>query len=215
MPIIDLGEAMKNASTDEFWATRAKSIQSYANVEQSLARLFSVLSGTTGEIAGIIFFKISSVDTRNKIMEKLFRLKFNNDYNLFRNSLFSQLRDLARDRNEIVHWNVVNHVGADPEGKTTNKVTLMAPAFSLPKPNAKKWGTSDLVDFMHKCDFYSRLCNMFNVTTGNITNVPIPEAEKKPWLDIFAQPIVYPPPEDHPLFSKPQEHGNPSQSFHL
>jgi len=215
MPMIDLGEAMRNASNDEFWAIRGKAIQAYANIEQSLARIFAMLSGTTQEVAGVIFFRISSTDSRNKILEKLFKKKFNDRFNVFRNSLFEQLRPIDIERNEIVHWNVVNQVGADKEGKTIAKVTLMPPNFWVPDTNTPIKDTAILVAFISKCDFYSKLCNMFNIMVGNVALVPIPDADKQPWLDIFSQPIVYPPPLDHPLSPKPQEHDNPSQSFQL
>jgi hypothetical protein len=120
MAIIKLEDAMKLASADEFWAIRGKAIQSYASLEQSMALLFSVVAGTDRETANIIFFKITSADSRNKIIEKLFRKKCKDDYNLFRNSLLKHLRPIDIERNEVVHCNVVNHVGADDEGETTS-----------------------------------------------------------------------------------------------
>jgi hypothetical protein len=67
MPIISLDDAQQLAARDEFWAIRGKAIQSYANLEQSLARLFSALAGTTQKIGGTIFFRISSADTRAEL----------------------------------------------------------------------------------------------------------------------------------------------------
>ena len=63
------------------------------------------------DVAQIIFVKITSADSRNKILAKLFKKKFGIDFNLFRNSLFDQLRSMDIERNEIVHWNVINAVG--------------------------------------------------------------------------------------------------------
>ena len=49
-----------------------------------------------------------------------------------------------------------------------------------------------LIEFVEKCSFYSRLCNIFYMTMD--TSVPMPEGNKKRWLEIFAQRIIYPPP---------------------
>jgi hypothetical protein len=34
------------------------------------------------------------------------------------------------------------------------------------------------------------------------TSLPMPEADKKRWLEIFAQRITYPPPPTHPLIAE-------------
>jgi hypothetical protein len=107
MPNIDLGEAQKALMNDPLWAARGKAIQAYATLEQSLASLLAFLSDTDPVVAATIFFKVSSADSRCKILEKLFRRKFQDRYNLFRNTLFDQLRPTDHERNSIVHWNAV------------------------------------------------------------------------------------------------------------
>jgi hypothetical protein len=59
---------------------------------------------------------------------------------------------------------------------------------------------SDLIEFIEKCSFYSRLCNIFYMTMD--TSLPMPEGDKKRWLEIFAQRIIYPPPPTHPLIAE-------------
>ncbi|HMC13564.1 MAG TPA: hypothetical protein VKG67_04395, partial [Gallionellaceae bacterium] len=103
-PGIALKEASKVLDQDPFWAVRAKAIENYASLEQSQCRLLAALGNIEPEVAGIIFFKISSTDSRNKIIEKLFRRKYQGQYNLFINSLVSQLKPINIKRNEIVHW---------------------------------------------------------------------------------------------------------------
>ena len=202
--IINLAEVMRKASTDDFWSARGQAVQAYATLEQSMCSIFSELAGVTREIGGVIFFRISSADARNKIVEKLFRKQFGDQFNLFRNSLIADLRPIDQERNEIVHWNVYNDVRIE-KGTALFKLKLRPPAT---------WGdeiltapikdTDDLVNFCKKCSFYSRLCNMLKlVLLSDIDMMSV--AEKQPWLDIFAQPITYPPPEAHPLFPKPQE----------
>lgn len=75
-PTIALDEVSRVLDVDPFWAVRAKAIQSYASLEQSLCGLFASLGDIAPPVAGIIFFKISSADSRNKIIEKLFRHKY-------------------------------------------------------------------------------------------------------------------------------------------
>jgi hypothetical protein len=76
--MIDLHEAMRKGSEDEFWAIRGKAVQAYASLEQSLCRIFGQLAGSTFSVAGVIFFKITSAQARNSIIEKLFQKKFGN-----------------------------------------------------------------------------------------------------------------------------------------
>lgn len=213
--IIDLGEVERKSAEDTFWAIRAKAIQSYANLEQALSRLFAGLSETKMDIAGIIFFRIGA-RARNTILEKLFKKKFMTEFNLFRNSLFDQLGPIDAERNEIVHWNVVNQVGRDEHGVPAANVTLMPPTFWSGDGNTPIKDKNALLEFTAKCNFYARLLNMFCVTTGLIAAAtPISEADKGPWLDIFAQRITYPPPSTHPLFPTSPEPDNPAQSFRL
>jgi hypothetical protein len=57
-----------------------------------------------------------------------------------------------------------------------------------------------LIEFVEKCSFYSRLCNIFYMTMD--TSLPMPEGNKKRWLEIFAQRTIYPPPPTHPLIAE-------------
>ena len=130
-------------------------------------------------------------------MEKLFQKKFGEQYNLFRNSLFKQLGTVDRERNEIVHWNVVNHVSADVDGNTASILMLVPPANWFPDSNSPKKSSVDMVAFSKKCVFYTRLINCFTFTTGNIGGVP--QEALKEWEPMFNEPIAYPPPVGHLL----------------
>jgi hypothetical protein len=207
---IDLGEAMRVAAQDQFWAIRGHAVQSYASLEQSLCRLFAALANTSDEIAGIIFFRISSTHARSKIIEKLFQRKFDDKYNLFRNSLLRELRPIDAERNEIVHWNVVSNISGDAAGAASVSVSLRPPGFLYNWKNSPEKDSHAILKFMEKCSFFARLLNIFLLVTGD--HSPMPEADKKPWLDIFQQPIVYPPPAGHPLSLKQPALENPPQS---
>jgi hypothetical protein len=119
VPIVSLDAANDLAAQSDFWAIRGKAIHAYAGLEQGLARMFSALAGVNPKVGGMIFFRIGAAVRRN-IIEELFRHKFKDDYKFFRNSLFKQLQPLDTERNQIVHWNVVNIVGADEKNQTTS-----------------------------------------------------------------------------------------------
>jgi hypothetical protein len=200
MPNIMIEDAIKISAADKFWEIRAKAIQAYANLEQALASLFAALGAVAPDVGAIIFFKIASSDARNKIIEALFRKKFDDAFNLFRNSLFYQLRPIDQDRNSIVHWNAACQTGHD--GTATTAKVVLTPAAILAGKKPPIMTTEDLEAFDAKAIFYGRLINMFTLMACNVSQHPIPEHERKQWLEIFSRPIIYPPPEDHPLFPK-------------
>jgi hypothetical protein len=203
MPNIELAKALEMAAEDEFWAVRGKAIQGYASLEQAMSNLFSALGGMGIENGAIIFFKIASADARNKIVEALFRKEFGDQFNLFRKSLFEQLKPIDQERNQIVHWNAACKTGHDGIS-TTAEVVLTPPAMvSGKRPQIKT--TGDIRVFDAKAQFFARLVTMFTMVNCDITEFPMAEDEKAPWHDIFSRPIVCPPPLDHPLFLKPGE----------
>jgi hypothetical protein len=194
--VISIADAMEIASVDAFWALRAKAIQAYSSMEQSLFFLFSQSAGVQPDIGGIIFFKITSSQARNSIIEKLIRKRHGDTFNLFWNSYLKQIRSLDIKRNEIVHWTVANEIsGNDASGRPIVSVTLVRPAFFDRDTSAPSLTTKDLLEFMSKCDVFSRAVNMFMLISGS----HMPASEAKPWLDMFQQPFVYPLPTGHPL----------------
>jgi hypothetical protein len=52
---------------------RAAAIDAHANFEQALFTLFASLLGAPRDRAGIVFFRIASAPTRNKILESLLK----------------------------------------------------------------------------------------------------------------------------------------------
>ena len=157
--------------------------------------IICILGGIERDIVGIVFFEITS-HQRNFILGRLFKKKFGDQYSLFRNSLTAQLKPIDIVRNEIVHWNTEVQIGS----ATNFEVVLRPPNFWDMNENTPQKTKSDLIDFIEKCSFYSRLCNMFYMTMD--TSLPMPEADKKRWLEIFAQRITYPPPPTHPLIAE-------------
>lgn len=186
-----------NVPRIDFMLARAASIDAYAGVEQSLAALFATLLKTDQAIAGIVFFKIVSTRARMGILEAIIKNRYTSTYNTFWKSAARFLQGLDGSRNRIVHWHVVQNLETTDVGATST-FTLNRPDFWT-GPSTDVLVVSDLKNFFQKCDFVSRLLNMFNLILLNRL-----DAEKaKPWLEIFQQPIVYPPPDTHPLYRKP------------
>ncbi|MGY8683081.1 hypothetical protein Q2941_35705 [Bradyrhizobium sp. UFLA05-153] len=214
MANIDMNKVIPIAEGHEIWAARGKAIQAYANLEQSFATLFAGLSDTSIRTAAIVLFRITNSDARNKILEKLFRQKFQEELKEFRKSLFSQLRPIDIERNEIVHWNAACHMGLDEDGQETANVFLMPPA-SLTAV-ASDTPTKDIhaiKAFSAKCRFYSSLINMFCSVECRTFEQALPDEVTRPWRDIFAREIVYPPPMEHPLFPQQNALENYIQAF--
>lgn len=193
---IDLGVVSTVLDQDPFWAVRAKAIQSYATLEQSLCGLLAAVGNIEPEVAGIIFFKISSTDSRSKIIEKLFRRKCQGQYNLFVNSLISQLRPINIKRNEIVHWNTSQKISGPTPSDWS--LSLIPPNFWEHNVDSPSIGIQDLVDFANKCSFYSRLINIFLLRMDPRYQEHLASTQNT-WLEIFSQPITYPPQSGHPL----------------
>jgi hypothetical protein len=207
----DALEAAMHAGGEDnrFWAVRAMAIQSYALFEQALGDLFAGLSDTNPIVAGIIFFRLNA-STRSPILEKLFRHKFHSQYNLFRNSLIKALRPLEGERNEIVHWNVTNQITPNDDGTMTGTLYLEAPSLWTPDENVRRWGIDDLRAFQPKCAFFAGVVRMFSsIVIYRREFYGFPPNFSDAWRDIFQQPLVYPPPTDHPLCARLQRPDTP------
>jgi hypothetical protein len=196
---IRIDQVIATASEDRFWAVRAKAIQAYAGLEQSLCSVFQQITNVAPDMAGVIFFKITDARARSDILDCVIRKRFGTTYNLFWNSFRAQLRDIDAKRNAIVHWMTAHNIGeADSDGKPIVKLTLVPPGFLHSTGPMVMMDTKDLNDFMGKCDIFSRLCNMFLLALSG----KMGEGPTKTWLDIFQQPLLYPLPSSHPLSAK-------------
>jgi hypothetical protein len=158
-------------------------------------------------VAATIFFKVSSYDARNKIIEKLIHKKHSSAFNLFWNGYLKELRTIDLKRNEIVHWMTVQHVGLDAQSRIVAGVTLIPPNFwDVDPTSGPRITCKDLAAFFVKCEIFSRLCNMFTLITGDHGVGP---EITQPWLEIFRQPLAYPLPADHLLLQKPDKPDGP------
>lgn len=209
---VDLSVALAKGMADEIWAIRGKAIQAYGNLETAFCQLFAHLSGMQLDTASIIFFKITSQDVRNKIIEKLLRKKVEPKYITCIANALGKIRTLDIQRNEIIHWNAVAKVIAKEGVEPEVTVFLQPPATFTNPQGAAERSSKDLIDFTYACSFYSRLFNMFSVVMFHVKE-DTPSFQRQPWLDIFQQQVAYPPPATHLLCQSREELHSLLQSF--
>lgn len=190
---IELDEAQRRASQDPIWTWRGHAIGAYAALEACLCNLLTFVGDMKQDVAGVIFYKITNADARNAILERLIRKKFGNTYNLFWNSYFRELKKIDKARNEIVHWAAMNQINNIMEDTFEIEVTLRPGNFwdGVNEPGAPRLTSNDLIEFIQKCDVYSRACNGFSISMRD----DVPAALR----DIYLQPLTYPLPAGHPL----------------
>jgi hypothetical protein len=192
-----LQEAARKAGEDQLWATRGRAVQAYARLEQALCRIFANVSVTSPQIAAIIFFRIASASARNDILEKLIRLRHGRKYNLFWNSVLKALRPIDIDRNNIVHWVVIDQLIITESGLYKVELTLRPPTYWSTLANTPaKFNNTDLIKFIDKCDFYMNVMHGFAGAVENDSFINIPPDQLSTWLDIFQRPLIYPPQAD-------------------
>lgn len=171
----------------EFQAARARYIEEYASLEQALSGIFGHLSDTTDLVAGVIFFRISSARSRLTIIDRLMRIKYGDEHRAFFNSLIKNLKVVDSRRNEVVHWLAVHVLG--DEG---NYYALYPPNIWDLGDDSPNLHAGDLDERSAECSFYQRTLALFMT---HLKGWRVEDA----WLDIFRQPLAYPPPDTHPL----------------
>lgn len=208
---IKLDRAIELAEKDPIWAQRGKAIQGYAQLENSLCSLFALIGNIQLAAASTIFYKIVNTGSRTSILEKLMRQKHGTQFNLFWNAFFRELTIIDSRRSEIAHWMAVANVATDTENRLLVGVMLIPPTGSMIyNENSPNLTLNDLAEFQTKCEVFSRLVNMFTLTTNPAQQLD--DDKRATWLDIFQQPLTYPLPEGHPLNKKPQEPDTPPRS---
>jgi hypothetical protein len=198
--------AMRASQNDPIWAIRGKAIEQYAQLEQALFTMFCGLSGMDMKTGGTMFFRIVSTRARNIIIEDLFRNKFAEQMNLFRNSLIREIVMLDQARNSIVHWHMICPIDVGSDGALTVRMQLEPPTYWERDENTPSYSSNEIIVFIDKCKFYARVITAFvmiHLPTSTISH-NMSEETMRPWRDIFQLAIAYPPPMDHPIFLTPQ-----------
>jgi hypothetical protein len=197
--------------SDEFRIARALSIEAYARIESSFTVLLATLLDTKHDIASIIFFEIVNTRARNKIIQSLITRVHGERFNTYWNGqkgqpdkpnkpgLFSLIQQIDEERNQIVHWHPTGN-----SSSTGEKWEDLRPAYYWArKPNVGPINTSALNRFIQKANFVYRSVDAF----WRFIKKPMffSEVERDAWSHIFEQPVLYPPPSEHPLFHLTKE----------
>lgn len=193
----------------EMLVARAQAIQAFANLEQALCALFALVGDMSKRTAATIFFRISAFGTRRKIIDDLFRQKFKGrPITAFMASLERGLPAVEQERNEIVHWTVVNHQRNHSLSVSLHPPVFWSRAFDQEKGDSKD--ANRLRVFKDKCHFWEIACLKF-IDAVN-ANSGLDQAARAAWFDIFQQPLVYPPQEATLLERTLRELHSPPQS---
>lgn len=207
--MVDLPERLKTSplhdrtegSYSQLYVARAGAIETYAGLEGQLGMLFARLLGVDLQTAGIVFYRIVNTRSRNTILEKLLHLKHGAAYDAFWNSLVKHIRKLDGWRNEVVHWRARGVGFGGPE----YVLVLAATDIWDPSPNGPCWDVENLKYFHAYALFVTKLVEQLR---RHFEGAPIDDA----WLQIFREPVAYPPVDNHPLFPMRRELGIPPRS---
>lgn len=206
-------ELVTKAESNSLTELRGQSLQAYHSLERSLCHVFAHAGKIDGDVASIIFFKITASRVRDAIIEKLMKKRYGNTYSVFWKSALPFMDHLSHTRNEIVHWSVaeIALVGTG----MPNIVRLVHPNLVSIGQDPKPKSPADLQDFIEKCNFVTGLCSTFVVLLQAPHVFDNDPAMRQTWIDIFQQPMTYPPPSSHPLYRTTSAPGNqppPSQA---
>lgn len=172
MTTIDLSSLDKQSGENAIWALRGKAINSYAILESSLCLLMTTLSGTPPGVGATIFYRIASARARNDILTKLVKKRHGAKFNIWLNSFIKAVGQLDQTRNEIVHWHSVVDVYVDEKGQTVTGLSFMPPNFWDADGNTPRHTSATLVEFMTKCDYAARTCNIFAAGVHGLGGMP-------------------------------------------
>ncbi len=197
--------AKTEASRQQLVLARAEAIDAYASLEHWLCSLFAGLTKMDHDAAAIVFYRIANTRSRNAIIEDLLRRRFGTTYRAYWNSMLKFLGQLDQKRNQIVHW----HIGGSPEAEYI-AAALQRPGNSyFLDPDGSKLTQTDLTDFMGRAQFAATsICCFCLLEWGGFSDPDEPRA----WHDTFLQPLIYPPPEAHPLSRMLQGRRSPPES---
>lgn len=205
----------KPENTLDLLVWRARTIEKYAQVEQALSMLFADLLGTTPEIAGIVFFRITSAHSRNIIIQDLLVSRYGKTYEPYwhgipetpnKRGLMNLIKRLDQTRNEIVHWHTATTVSVE-NGKAKSVVTLIKPNVWAFKSESPQITVQNMEDFFALANFVDRSIVIFTMTATDA--LPEDSPAKTTWREICQRPCTFPIPDTHPLSPKPEAHENP------
>jgi hypothetical protein len=149
-------------------------------------------------VAGVIFYKITNADARNKIIEALIKKKFASRYSSFWKTYLKSVSQIDKRRNEIVHWAAMTEIKDMRRETLEIEITFRPGNYwdSLNKPDQPKLNAADLRAFIDRCAVHTKMISMFvMLMRGHVESENL-----SMWESIFAQKFEYPVPPENPAF---------------
>lgn len=208
---------MSSEGNIPFKIARADAIEAYSGVEQSLCSIFARLLGARGDKAAVVFFRIGSARSRLIVLGDLLEKTYGRKYDLFfygKKSngnaipgIFTLVGQLDQKRNEIVHWHWPLYFNLPDWTRVTE---LRPPAEAWERVDKSAPVTLEsLRAFSEKSIFVYSCVNMLDLSWSK--HAKAAQGMLSPWLQIFEQPVPYPPPHTHPIFQSYEGWKNPPQ----
>lgn len=142
--------------------------------------------------AEIVFYRITSSHSRNRILLSLLKAEYGKKYDRFWSSLMKLIRQLDQTRNSIVHWSL--HTDNEDHEDDFPK------AFLAPHGDSEECVLSDreLKEFIDKAEFVRLQAIMFYIF--HLSDAPSEDRQLQAQLEVFLRPVIYPPPPGYPGF---------------
>ena len=182
---VDLGEVWRHTSHGDMLVARGVAINQYAQLEQSLASLFSTLLQSDYAASSLIFYRIVNTRSRLEIMKGLQKLRYGEEYGIFLSSIWKHVVGLDNERNQIIHWHNVTAISS----QDNVPVELRPPAFFSTKSDARMT-VLELQQFASRCDYVSRGINCFILAR----QYPYVADDVKGMVEVA---LTWPPPDGH------------------
>jgi hypothetical protein len=194
---------------------RASAIASYTVLEASMCHLFTSATGMDQRRGGLVFFRMVNAKSRLTVLETLWNEQIGPEFKPFTKAVLNRLRRLDGIRNQIVHWSVVQTVSMsngtlDLQGAVLD-AHLQRPDYWWQTEKSTTLTIQDILDFGHEAQTESRALNVFPIVAYPHLSYPEMAAAFESWRDIFLQPLLYPLPEGHPLYTPREVWRNPLQ----
>jgi hypothetical protein len=193
---------------DVFRIERAMAIEAYAQLEAQYAYILADLLGTTHDRAGVIIFRITNARSRRKIVEDLVRSTYKAEHAPFWFGVSGKKKDVSRgviawaamldeERNSIVHWIETDNAWGDPASGTRRWIDLRRHNWMYDDKKSDPISLEHLTRFREKCNFARLL--LFYFLQSKKEKPSLTDEELSAWGDVFHQPVLYPPSDDHPI----------------
>ena len=135
---------------------------------------------------------------RNKMVEKLLKLRCGNTHSLFWNPWAKKCQMLDERRNSVAHWIMSTSHRIEGAMPQPPKTTLKHPTYRTKGDwhPEEEMAEGDLKQFIEECEDWAFIIRLFH---GYLPDGDLRGRERHALHDIFQQPIPDPLPADSPL----------------